>query len=167
MSDPYGQSTQNAPPGHAPAVPSGEMQAASGPSGPRAGFWRRFGAVVVDGLVLAIPSVAIVALLDNTVTANVVTTLLSLAYYVVLEGGASGQTVGKRALGIRVLDFRGGGTGSIGYARALVRNLVKYVSGLVVFLGYLWMLWDREKQTWHDKAATSVVVPVDAYPVQR
>jgi uncharacterized RDD family membrane protein YckC len=74
--------------------------------------------------------------------------------------------VGKRVLGIRVLDFQGG-TGSIGYGRAVVRNLVKYISAIPLLLGYLWMLWDREKQCWHDKAASSVVVPVDAYPVQR
>jgi uncharacterized RDD family membrane protein YckC len=29
----------------------------------------------------------------------------------------------------------------------------------VFLLGYLWMLWDSEKQTWHDKAANAVVVP--------
>ncbi len=161
--DPTGQS---APPGHAPAVPQGEMRAASGPSGPRAGFWRRFGAVIVDGLVLLVPTIIVIAALGNTAIANAITTLIGLVYYVVLEGGATGQTVGKRALGIRVFDFRGG-AGPIGYPRALVRNLVKYVSGIVLLLGYLWMLWDREKQTWHDKGAGSVVVPVDAYPVQR
>ena len=32
-------------------------------------------------------------------------------------------------------------------------------------LGYFWMLWDREKQTWHDKFANDVVVPTSAYPV--
>jgi len=157
---------QSAPPGQAPAVPAGEMQAASGPSGPRAGFWRRVGALIVDALVLAIPTIIVIIVLGNTGIANAITTLISLVYYVALEGGPTGQTVGKRALGIRVLDFRGG-TGAIGFGRALVRNLVKYISGVVVLLGYLWMLWDREKQTWHDKAATSVVVPVDAYPVQR
>ncbi len=35
------------------------------------------------------------------------------------------------------------------------------IDGLL--LGYLWMLWDPEKQTWHDKLATTVVVPADAY----
>jgi uncharacterized RDD family membrane protein YckC len=108
----------------------------------------------------------ITLIVENAGLANALTSLLSLAYYVALEGSASGQTVGKRVLGIRVLDFRGG-TGSIGYGRALVRNLVKYVSAIPLFLGYLWMLWDQENQTWHDKAASSVVVPVDAYPVQR
>jgi hypothetical protein len=29
------------------------------------------------------------------------------------------------------------------------------------------MLWDKEKQTWHDKLATTVVVPESAYPVER
>ena len=36
---------------------------------------------------------------------------------------------------------------------------------IVICLGYLWMLWDPEKQTWHDKMAGSVVVPVANYPV--
>jgi uncharacterized RDD family membrane protein YckC len=36
---------------------------------------------------------------------------------------------------------------------------VSIVSAIVFLLGYLWMLWDPEKQTWHDKAAGSVVVP--------
>jgi uncharacterized RDD family membrane protein YckC len=165
MSDlPREDTSQSAPPGYAPAVPAGEMQAASGPSGPRAGFWRRFAALIVDVLVLAIPTIIIYAVVDDSATSNLLQNLISLVYYTVLEGGPRGQTVGKMALGIRVIDFNSGG--SIGYGRALVRNLVRYVSGLVILLGYLWMLWDREKQTWHDKAATSVVVPVDAYPVQ-
>jgi uncharacterized RDD family membrane protein YckC len=33
------------------------------------------------------------------------------------------------------------------------------VSAVVFLLGYLWMIWDSEKQTWHDKVAGSVVVP--------
>ena len=36
---------------------------------------------------------------------------------------------------------------------------------LALLIGYLWMLWDKEKQCWHDKAANDVVVPVSAYPV--
>jgi hypothetical protein len=70
---------------------------------------------------------------------------------------------------IRVIDFNGGG--SIGYVRAGTRYLMSYVSGYVsgfaLLLGYLWMLWDGEKQTWHDKVSNSVVVPVSSYPVER
>ena len=166
MSDLPGQSTPTtgAPPGGEPGYQQ-PLHTGAGPSGPRAGFWQRFGAVILDGLVLLIPSIIVVVLVGSGSAANLITTLIGLAYYVYFEGGPTGQTVGKKALGIRVYDFRGGG-GPIGYGRALVRSLVKYVSGIVLLLGYLWMLWDKEKQTWHDKAAGSVVVPTDAYPVQ-
>ena len=93
--------------------------------------------------------------------------LLSVAinwgYYTYFEGGPRGQTVGKMALSIRVVGLQDGAP--IGYGRAFVRQLVRIISGLVFGLGYFWMLWDKEKQTWHDKAAGSVVVPIDAYPV--
>ena len=68
-------------------------------------------------------------------------------------------------LGIRVIDFRDGG--EIGHARAFIRYLGRYVSAIPLLLGYFWMLWDPEKQTWHDKIAGSVVVPVDSYPVEK
>jgi uncharacterized RDD family membrane protein YckC len=134
----------------------------SGPSGPRAGFWRRFAALFVDGLVLAIPNVILIVILKDSPGAQQgLSTLLSIAYGTALEGGARGQTVGKMALGIRVYDFRQGG--SIGYGRAFIRQIVKIVSAIPILLGYFWMLWDKEKQCWHDKAATDVVVPVSAY----
>ena len=41
------------------------------------------------------------------------------------------------------------------------------VSGLACGLGYLWMLWDPQRQTWHDKAAGTYVVRVSAYPVDK
>jgi uncharacterized RDD family membrane protein YckC len=89
--------------------------------------------------------------------------LVSLAYFTVLIGSDRGQTLGQMAMGIRVIDFNGGG--SIGYGRALIRWLVSIISALALFIGYLWMLWDKEKQCWHDKAANDVVVPVQYYPI--
>ena len=64
---------------------------------------------------------------------------------------------------IRVVDFETGGP--IGYLRGFIRYIGRYVSAIVLLLGYLWMLWDREKQTWHDKFAGSVVVPLASYPI--
>lgn len=78
-----------------------------------------------------------------------------LAYWAKLEGG-SGQTVGKRALSIRTVDTASGQ--EIGGGRAIGRYFARIVSGLVCGLGYFWMLWDPQKQTWHDKLANSVVV---------
>jgi uncharacterized RDD family membrane protein YckC len=36
---------------------------------------------------------------------------------------------------------------------------------MIFYLGYLWMLWDPQQQTWHDKLVGTTVVPVSAYPV--
>ncbi|HEU0318685.1 MAG TPA: RDD family protein, partial [Solirubrobacteraceae bacterium] len=78
------------------------------------------------------------------------------------EGGPTGQTLGKRALGIRVVSFDTGGP--IGYPRAFLRYIGRIIDFLVLLIGFLWMLWDREKQCWHDKLASDVVVPVSSYP---
>lgn len=144
----------------APAQPS---RASSGPSGPRAGFWRRFGASFLDGLLIGIVGNVLLAIVGGSVAVReLISIILALGYFTYFEG-STGQTLGKRALGIRVIDFNGGGV--IGYQRAAIRYLASIVSGICLLIGYLWMLWDKEKQTWHDKLSTSVVVPVSDYPV--
>ena len=134
-----------------------------GPSGPRAGFGIRFVGFLIDGIVLSLAS--LVFLLSGNLTLfYVLSTALTFLYFGYLEGSPSGQTIGKRAVGIRVIAFPDGGP--IGFNRGLVRTVGRYVSQAVCFLGYFWMLWDREKQTWCDKLAESVVVPTSAYPVE-
>ena len=168
MSEQPGQSpgTTGAPPGPEPGYQAQQPVAyssGSGPSGPRAGFWIRFAGLLLDGLILAVPSIVLFLILDVGI-AYVLTFVVVLAYFIALEGGPTGQTLGMKAVSIRVVDFDGGGP--IGYGRATVRALVQYFLSGILYLGYLWMLWDREKQTWHDKASRSVVVPVSAYPVR-
>ena len=143
--------------------PFGDAPAAtSGPSGPRAGFWQRFAAAFIDGLIIGVPYF-IVALVIDPVVGYAIYLLGGIAYFVYFEGGPTGQTIGKKAMGIRVIDLATGGP--IGNGRAFVRYIGRIVSAVVIYIGYLWMLWDKEKQTWHDKMATAVVVPVDSYPV--
>ncbi len=142
--------------------PSYQPTGGDGPSGPRAGFWRRFAAAFVDGIILGVVY-GIVAVITNENTAGGLNLLVSAGYYTYFEGGATGQTLGKKALGIRVIDLGGGG--AIGYGRGFIRWIGRIVSAIPFFLGYFWMLWDKEKQTWHDKFANTVVVPESAYPV--
>jgi uncharacterized RDD family membrane protein YckC len=141
----------------APEAPPGSYS--SGPSGPRAGFWQRAGALLVDVLVLAIPTLVLYLIDPNL--GNFGGLVIGAIYFTVMDGGPSGQTLGKKVLGIRVYDLREGGP--IGYGRGFIRWLIMDLFSWILLLGYLWMLWDKEKQTWHDKAAGSVVVPVDAY----
>jgi len=134
-----------------------------GPSGPRAGFGVRFVAALVDGVALGVASLLLQALVGEAL-GTVVGIALGLGYYAYLEGSPSGQTLGKRAMNIRVVDFLTGGP--IDPGRALIRYLGRILSTLPCLLGYFWMLWDPERQTWHDKLANTVVVPTSAYPVE-
>jgi uncharacterized RDD family membrane protein YckC len=81
-----------------------------------------------------------------------IATFLVLAYWIGSRGGSPLRV----RLGVLVLDQNDGSF--IGTKRAVYRGLMGYVSQLALFLGYLWMLWDPNKQTWHDKVAQSVVV---------
>ena len=132
-------------------------------SGPRASFGQRLVAFVIDVILVGIVGV-IIELTVNNDLAGLVSLAIGVAYYGWLEGSPSGQTIGKRTMGIRVYDLRQGG--QIGTGRAIGRYFARWLSTIPCFLGYFWMLWDKEKQCWHDKLVGSVVVPVTAYPVE-
>jgi uncharacterized RDD family membrane protein YckC len=125
--------------------------------GARAGFWRRLAGAFIDGIVLGIVGGILRGVLGNGAGSGI-GFVISAVYFTAFIGAERGQTLGQMALGIRVLGLDNGA--SIGYGRAFLRWLVSLVSGIVLLLGYLWMLWDKEKQCWHDKAANDVVVPV-------
>ena len=161
----------------------------SGPSGPRANFGQRLAAYILDIIIVTIPYLIVFGLLggfddigDETsrfqpygpgsgLLYSVVALAVSLSYFTLMEGSPSGQTLGKKALSIRVIRQDNGG--SIGYGRALARNAVRslpsYIPVVAWFWGlldHLWMLWDRENQCLHDKAVQTLVVPVAAYPIR-
>lgn len=67
-----------------------------------------------------------------------------------------GATLGKRLLRIRVVGRDGQ---YISLPRSFVREVVgKWISGAFFSLGYLWALWDQDKQAWHDKLTSTYVV---------
>lgn len=137
-------------------VPAAERASADygDPSGPKAGFWMRFGGLLLDGVILGVVSVVLRVALG----AGEGFSLLAAGAYFTLFVGTRGQTPGMSAMGIRVVSVDGSGT--IGYGRAFIRWIGGYLSWIVFGLGFFWMLWDREKQCWHDKFASDVVVPV-------
>lgn len=147
-----------------PAAPGVTAPGVAGPSGPRATFWQRLGGLLIDSLlILAVEGIIAIAI-DPDVGYGI-GLLGGLLYFAYLEGSPSGQTIGKKIIGTRVVDFRTGGP--IGFGRGLIRWVGRLLSGLACGLGYLWMLWDPEKQCWQDKLATTVVVPVQYYPVEK
>lgn len=70
--------------------------------------------------------------------------------------GKTGQFWGHRAAGIRIVDAETGGP--IGSGKAFGRYLLHYLDSAICYLGFLWPLWDKKKQTWADKIVGSVSV---------
>jgi predicted Zn finger-like uncharacterized protein len=151
-----------------PTVQSTVQTAAAG----YAGFWLRVVACLIDSLAVTLVQGVcgiLFGLATNLLDTGfgggqnrgifpliwLFTTVIGLAYYVVFTG-ACGQTLGKMALRIKVVRTDGG---DLGYGGAFLREVPgKFISGLILGIGYLMVAFDQRKQGLHDKIAGSLVV---------
>jgi uncharacterized RDD family membrane protein YckC len=127
-----------------------------------ASFFERFVAVLIDGILVGIASAVVSGVFGGSGKAlgNLVTMVLSCSYYVYFIS-QRGATIGKLAMRLRVQNEATGA--NLDVVSAILREVVgKFLSSMVLLLGYFWMLWDPKKQCWHDKIAKSVVVKVNA-----
>jgi uncharacterized RDD family membrane protein YckC len=113
---------------------------------PRANFWERMGAAFLD--------VILVILLSALVGGLPLGFLVALAYFAGMWTW-KGTTIGGIVLNLKVVRLD---DHPVTFAVALVRGLASALSAIVLLLGFFWMIWDPEKQTWHDKIAGTVVV---------
>ncbi len=137
-----------------------------------ASWGRRLAALLVDVIVLVVAiSVALVAAgmpadelrdrVENGETLLVIVLFLipEAIYYTWMVGSRS-QTVGKMALGIKIVDAES--RAPIGYLRAFRRWLstaaMRALFWIPAIVDHLWPLRDRRNQALHDKFARSVVV---------
>ena len=98
--------------------------------------------------------VAMVTIFGALVIAMVLVFLYLL--YFTLFTGWRGQTPGKMLVGIRVMDAAGENPG---LRRAFMREVVgKFLSSTAFYVGFLWPIWDAQRQAWHDKIAETWVV---------
>ena len=120
-----------------------------------ASFPYRLSGALIDSLLFF--AIGPIILLFEVVGAATLGGLLASAALIgyPLVGNATGGTFGKRLLGLRVIKADGQTPG----ARAgTVRYVMMFISAIPLYLGYLWVLWDAQKQAWHDKAAGTFVV---------
>jgi uncharacterized RDD family membrane protein YckC len=155
---------------------------------PYAGFWVRFGGYLLDlilyglvaapflviGFVVGAQSVSDCSRIDDEIRCDsgefnaapliagiaigvIGVIVVAVLYFRAL--GHTGQTWGRRIVGVKVVRTHTGEP--IGVGRAIGRQLfAAFISAQVCYLGYLWMLWDEQKQTWQDKVVDSIVVRV-------
>ncbi len=168
-----------------PAYGSQQQPGPAAAGGQLAQWWKRLLAIIIDGLILGVPFgilAAIVAgaaaneatidpitgeiesgggaLTGAVVLIYAVALIANVLYYGLLNGGASGQTLGKKILNIRVRDANTGGPIGVGrgIGRYFVSLILGFACGIGTILDALWPLWDQRNQALHDKAVNSLVV---------
>ncbi|MDP9320473.1 MAG: RDD family protein [Chloroflexota bacterium] len=92
----------------------------------------------------------------DAVRGNGLNLLVGVAYYVYFWSAyGHGQTLGNRALSIRVVKTDGS---ELTITDAFVRYLGLLLSFFCLFIGVIWVAFDANKQGWHDKIANTYVV---------
>ena len=116
-----------------------------------AGFWVRAAAFALDWL----PFVLIGLFLAPLGTAaQVVLLAVGFAYFVGLWG-TTGQTLGMRALGLRVVRQDGG---ALGWGNAVRRFFGLFAAFLFLYIGVSWVAFDSRKRGWADLVGDTLVV---------
>ncbi len=132
-----------------------------------AGFWIRFVAVFIDGIfmnIIVIPF-RILMTLGNT-SENMALTVFSTALYFIvaflvpalysiLMLGKYGATLGKKAVGIKVVMSDGT---PISYGCATGRYFATFLSGIILYIGYIIVAFDDEKRALHDHICNTRVI---------
>jgi predicted Zn finger-like uncharacterized protein len=135
---------------------------------PKAGFWIRVVASMIDGLLLGAVQFVIGLVLGFAGGAAggaesfaifaitwLCSVVISVTYYVFFTG-YNGQTPGKMALRLQVV--RTDGT-PMTYGKAFLREIpCKFISGILLGIGYLMVAFDQQKQGLHDRMAGTYVI---------
>jgi uncharacterized RDD family membrane protein YckC len=143
------------------------------------GFWRRLLAFAIDSIILYFVSlilflIGLLALKLGGVSFGsivltgdlplgtglfaavyIVTALLTGIIYFIWFHGTVGATPGKMLFGLRVIQISGE---IMTLGVAFLRWVGYVVSGLVFFLGFIWIAFEGRKQGWHDKIAATLVI---------
>ncbi len=134
-----------------------------------AGFWIRFGAWFIDYIILAIATTIIylplsflgVLSADQAaifITIQLVSMILNLiipAVYDTWFVGKYAATPGKMACKLKVVMAD---SARVSFGRAVGRHFAKYISGLILFIGFLMAGFDDQKRTLHDRICDTRVI---------
>jgi uncharacterized RDD family membrane protein YckC len=113
-----------------------------------AGFWVRLAALLLDGLILLIPMI----LTAITFIGPIAVVWL---YTALMMSSSKQGTVGMMAMGLRVTDEDGN---RITFGRATARYFSSILSSMILYIGFLMLLWNGRKQTLHDQMAGTLIL---------
>lgn len=141
-----------------------------------AGVLARFIALLIDNIMMSIIAVALVLLLgpilglagntDSTFLGLLAGTALFFLLVVIFAlqfiyfgymWSKNGQSIGMKLVNVRVV--RRNNAGGLSFIRAGLRGTLGYsISGFLFGLGYIWAIFDPNKEAWHDKLFDTWVV---------
>jgi uncharacterized RDD family membrane protein YckC len=145
-----------------------------------AGFWKRFVAAIIDSMILGVVELIvfipflgalglgivahhdeeaglafIFALISAYLFAAMAALIAGWLYYALMESSTKQATLGKMAISIKVTDMAGN---RISFGRATGRYFGKYVSALIMYIGFFMAGFTQQKQALHDIMASCLVV---------
>ncbi|HZP98818.1 MAG TPA: RDD family protein [Reyranella sp.] len=163
----------NAPSGPTPppAPNWGAPPAANDSTAPRGygGFWLRVVAYIIDAFVLAIPTGILGAIVGAGMMSgaagmsgvhlgiNLASLLLGWLYFALMESSERGATLGKMAVGLRVVTDQGQ---RLSFANATGRYFAKFISAIILCIGFIMVAFTDRKRGLHDMIAGTLVVKV-------
>jgi uncharacterized RDD family membrane protein YckC len=133
-----------------------------------AGFWKRGGAKIIDGIILQLAyflmffsfGVSIIST-RRTPEELPLVMVLTLVYYLIYFAyetffvGKFGATPGKMALKIKIINADGS---KVGYLKAFGRLFANWLSGIILCIGYIMAAFDEEKRALHDRICNTRVI---------
>jgi uncharacterized RDD family membrane protein YckC len=159
---PYGQGQYGQPPspygqGQYGQSPYGSSGIPAAPSGSYTDWPHRAGGYLLD--VLPAFVITLIGVVTRNTLLIVLFELAALAYTIYNRWilGGQGQSLGKKALGIKLVGEETGQP--IGTLMAFVRDICHVLDSLACYIGWLFPLWDAKRQTFADKIMRTVVVP--------
>lgn len=150
-----------------------------------AGFWLRFVAYLIDGIIVGAVQTIIIApvmamfglgiasmenmdsmsdeesmafimgAMGTMGTTFLIVGLIGIIYFTLMEASKYQATLGKMALGLKVTDTEGN---PLDFGKALLRNLGKIISNMIMMIGYIMAGFTDKKQALHDMIAGALVV---------
>lgn len=122
-----------------------------------ASIWKRFWAFIIDVLVFVVLFWAMAQLIDNF-TLSLLLLIIIWLYYALLESSPWQASLGKRIMGLKVVDKRGR---RLSFGKATKRLLSRLVTNFTFYFGFFSAAFDKQNKTLHDRMSKSLVVEKD------
>ena len=160
-------SVPNSGPAAPPPPPVWDAQAASAAQVAYGGFWIRLVAYIIDAILLSIVVGVLASLLGFNMmetdwerydpTINLLSFVIGWLYFALMESSERGATVGKMALGLRVVTSNGQ---RLSFMNATGRYFAKILSAIILGIGFLMIAFTDKKRGLHDMIASTLVIKV-------